>query len=348
MSTQDIIYILPETFRELGNNTTCCAKIKDTYSQLLNKYDCFTKPDVVINKFMHNNHHTHNGNRGFTNRTNNQNLNYTHTFQKHEKYSCGKVSSFHSSKVTARVLTSYQYKSTSVTIFTKRTKIGNDSDDPEDILNRQLKGHMNVINNNNFLKISAKIQRLATVDYIESIIHTILDTACLQVFYISIFYRLLNDVINCYDGDDVTKKRIQLVLHRYIGDFIENKEFIYKTSSESTTPWFYQQQKHKMLASSKGIVVLELLKHGHSSYWTISSYSQCLIEELIDLHDDLHDEIPKEVKELNIDVILNLLRDIKTKFSQVFIDSDLMNEMKKTKSCQRIRFMIEDIIALQT
>jgi hypothetical protein len=243
---------------------------------------------------------------------------------------------------------------------------------------RELQGYLNIINTNNFTKISKKIAQMLMKDpnktNIKAIFDTVLDTACMQVFYVTIFYDLLCILLNALDDDD--KLYGIEVINHFIDNFISSKDYILQeketfVSNETNYAFFCAQQKHKTISTSKNLVILELLKHEHSVKWDVKTYCDTLISELSYLNslepideldnpfdkfnpfniltmiqgNDGYSDMKDNQKQYNTDILLTLLKDIKSMFKHVSFDFTRVKELPKHSYDQRIRFMINDIIA---
>jgi hypothetical protein len=349
------------SFKDKPYEGVGCEKIRDTYKQLLSSYECFTKPEIVLQKFAtanastnrttrhnhgnpgnHNNSHSNHGSHashashGSHSNHGNQSHHNSHGGERHHKYDKNRYP-----KTPMSTRNSLADKSS---FYDTRKPIVAPTDNPIESVKRQLKGFLNIINKRNYSKVVSRIQRIVNPSSIQTIIEMVLDTACLQVFYISIFYNVLSDVLACGVYDEAHRH-----LNTYVNEFIEKKEYIYTRQESDTTShandkyfWFCQQQKHKLLATSKNIVILELLKNKHSDTWTVQEYCDSLLEELTLLNINIQSE--DEVILFNIDIAITLMKEIKTRYPDTIINAAYLRNLMDVQTCQRTKFMLEDMV----
>lgn len=338
MSVLDIIYISPQEFKLRGEHALKCEKIVETYAKLLSQYDCFTKPDLVMLKFPSTTKSPHSKSHG--------GFNSVDSRPRHDKRS----STYSSFKHGGGNHGNHPRQTVNNAVYSKNRPqlkaLANIKGDPVAETARQLKGLLNIINKNNYSKISNKVRYLIATGSMETIIDTILDTACCQVFYISIFYRLLVDTINAAIDPDafIASTRIDA----FIETFIEEKQFLYFTShcdkvqSESNYMQFCMLQKHKCLATSRNLVVFELLLNKHSSNWTVQSYFNFLLEHVSTLANST--EATETDIAQNIDTILCMAKDIKERYKNIKILHDIHKTISENEiGSKRLQFMVQDI-----
>ncbi len=319
MSVQDIIYITPTEFRNCNKDLFVCEKIIETYKKLLNSYDCFTKPDLVMLKFP--------------------------TNTKHNKYDNNKPHKHHKNQFkTYHNSTKHIIPSSSNNKRPQLKALGNISNEPNGVVKRQLQGLLNIINTNNFTKIFNKIKLYITDDVLDLVTEVILDTACCQVFYITIFYNLLMEIRNYVN--DTGKSIIDNQIARYVNDYIGDELYLYKSSNsiQSTPENKYHEfcivQKHKCLATSRNHVVMEIIKNKHVNDWTLQSYCDNLCYTIT----NLEYTIVEDNLEVNVDILISMIKDLKTKDKNVRISSNALNNIKTMlNNSQRLKFMVEDI-----
>lgn len=325
MSVQDIIYITPSEFKKCKSDLIVCEKIIETYKNLLNSYDCFTKPDLVLLKFPttnKTNKHNHSGNSTYD-------VNKSHKSKSH----------FHGN--------SKHYNSKHVMTYSpsqKRPQIkALHSLEPNATIKRQLQGLLNVINTNNFGKIFNKLKIYINEDVLDLITDVILDTACCQVFYISIFYNLLMEIRNYVN--DTGKSIIDNQISRYVNDYISDELYLYKSQGTITAPdnkyhEFCIVQKHKCLATSRNHVVMEIIKNKNVNDWTLQSYCDNLCYTIT----NLEYTIVEDSLEVNVDILISMIKDLKQKDKSVRISTNALNNIKTLlNNSQRLKFMVEDI-----
>lgn len=339
MSVQDIIYITPQEFKDCKQNLIVCNKIIDIYTKLLQGYDCFTKPDLVHLKFpslpksSRTEQHNHHGN---------------HSHHRHHKHGSQSSSNDKRTHFSHKAYNSNSFQSTKYSLHTFSTKrpqlkaLSEAKTDNETVLRRQLKGLLNVINKNNFNKIFNKIKPLVVDENTSIITEVILDTACFQVFYIKIFLNLLDEVIKL--SSDEARYTVDECISKFINDFINDELYMYQSSgSHNKYHEFCLLQKHKCLVTSRNQVMLELIKSGHCKDWTIQSYCDNLLMTVSNLQ---YDEYTSNV-ESNIDIIICLVKDIKTNDPAIRISQANIDTLKTLlNNSQRLKFIVDDIAKL--
>jgi len=341
MSAQDIIYITPTEFNAVKDTIAVCQKIETIYKNLCSEYDCFTKPELVQSKF---NTHTHTHHKtSYHNESGNTHKNYRgKSFHGHSS------TKKHSGQNYER---RPQQLGNAAACCLQRPQInrmnvaGSDANDPYKDVKRVMKGLMNIINKNNYRKVFNKVKLLLCEDNVGVVVTIILETACLQVFFLSIFYQLLEDVLALLD----TQHTLQVangIINEYIDTFIDKAEYMFCASNSSHHPYmlFCMQQKHKSVSSSRNLVVLELIQHNFSSHWTVQGYCNRLLEKLGALNESMQLDSNTE---LNTDIIVGLIKEIKNKCSETVIDFNHLKNIKGLESNSRVRFMVEDLFESQ-
>lgn len=337
MSAQDIIYITPTEFNAVKDTVTLCQKIETIYKNLISQYDCFTKPELVQAKFSsHTNHRT----SSYHHESGTLNKNH-HRGKSFHGHSHG-----HNHNLSTKKRTQHQHQHISNACcerpqISRMNVAGIDDNDPYKDVKRVMKGLMNIINKNNYRKIFNKVKLLLCEDNVGVVVAIILETACLQVFFLSIFYQLLEDVLALLD----TQSTLQVahgIINDYIDTFIDKAEYMFCASDSSHHPYmlFCMQQKHKSVSSSRNLVVLELIQNNFSAHWTVQSYCNRLLENLGSLNESV--QLSNDI-ELNTDIIVGLLKEIKNKCSETVIDFNHLKNIKGLESNSRVRFMVEDL-----
>lgn len=345
MSIQDIIYITPEEFKSRVGNATKCEKINEMYSKLLSQYDCFTKPDLVLLKFpTTTKSHGANHKASFGQSSNerggkNEGKKSYNSFRSGSQH--GHNNNHHNNH-NRQIQSNYTFSAKRPQLKALMVE-----SDVHAVIKRQLKGFLNIINKNNYNKLSNKIKQLVNAENIDVVVAVLLDTACCQVFYVSIFYRLLTDVIAA--SDDTAKRVARNHINSFIEDFVGDKEYMYVipldveiVTSESKYIKFCNLQKHKCLATSKNLVILELLKNRHSAIWNEQLYCTNLLQTITVLQKS--EEMSNDDIDQNIDIILCMMKDIKNKCRGINIDPVFFASITSLLGeNQRVKFMIEDL-----
>lgn len=322
MSVQDIIYITPTEFRDCNKDLFVCDKIVETYKKLLTSYDCFTKPDLVLLKFP---------------TTTKSNKHNAYDNSKPHKHNKSHFRNYHNS--TKHIIpTSTLHKRPQLKALSTICV------EPNAAVRRQLQGLLNVINTNNFGKIFNKVKVYISDDTLDIVTDVILDTACCQVFYITIFYNLLMEIRNYVN--DAGKTIIDNQITRYVNEYIADELYLFKSSNNiANTPEnkyreFCIVQKHKCLATSRNHVVMEIINNKHVNDWTLQSYCDNLCYTIT----NLEYTIVEGSLEVNVDIIISMIKDLKIKDKSIRISSSSLNNIKTMlNNSQRLKFMVEDI-----
>lgn len=319
MSVQDIIYITCEEFKKHGNNIECLDKYKDIYRDLL-KYECFTKPEITASRFQ--TPTVKGGTEGgyfksqFDRSKHDKKPHYGHSY-------------------TRNVAAIRKRPTDSPTIQRPvRLMLSSDDASPNGKTHRLMKGLLNIINKDNYHKVSKKVLCSVSEDTVRCVIECILENACLQVFYLPIFSSLLEDVIKAFPS---YSDSILETVNRFINEFIDQREFIFDDDSvshiETKYLKFCKQQKHKSVASSKSIVVVHLLTKGLSRNWDLQSYSDFITGLLKDYISS----------EFNTDILITMLKSIKEKNQNIVLDLSTLTSIATGTDNQRWRFIIEEL-----
>lgn len=228
------------------------------------------------------------------------------------------------------------YPSTNIKF--KRTIIN----DTQSEMNRKLKGLLNIINKNNHKRVTSKIKNLMTRDNAKIVYENILINTYNQVYYIHVFIELFEELNDYFEE---SRDECMNVVNTFIETFIFNKEYIYDMNKYDTLhdyELFCDQQKHKHIATSKNLVITEFLKKHFSDKWTIQMYVNHLVHTL---HE--YEKIDEMDCEINVDIILTLLKDLKNIDKTVKIDTIPISCLLRKNYCQRVQFIIQDIINLE-
>lgn len=150
---------------------------------------------------------------------------------------------------------------------------------------KRVKGLLNIINDTNYEKQINKLIFTIEHDNVDAIISIVMSTSVLQVFYIGIFIRILNDISKTSYKHNV-KNEIDMFIH----NFFANKEMYLSTIDTTTSDYdiFCFKQKHKVLTVSKAIVILHLIKHDLTTF-TLQQFVENItndIDNALNMPDD--------------------------------------------------------------
>ncbi len=331
----DITIVSKEEFLKAKENidttTGQYEKLQKLYSSLFQEYECFTKvePSFTPSSTFS---HSHQSNQ--TNKFNGKNNRQSHYKGQYNNHSYGSqkthITRHHSTKPITKVFD------------------GSLTNDPDGDVKRKLKGLLNIINKNNYKKVSHKVKGLLTKDNARTVYEVILATTCNQVFYINVFITLIVE-LNAYLP--VTTEVCVAVVNEFIENFIYKKEYLmlaerYVTGSNEYEMFCFQQ-KHKSMITSKNLVIVEFLKKHFSKKWSVQTYADGLIDTLDDIHTNGIGIGSDNDLEVNTDIILTLLKDLKAVDKSIKIDTTVVSKILENKMNQRITFMAQDIINLE-
>ena len=202
-------------------------------------------------------------------------------------------------------------------------------------IEKTLIGILNIINTSNYDKNLNKIRITSTGDNVELITNEILLKCCLQIFYLKIFVKLIKDMIALSGYKDIIDREIG----KFCGLFTKDKnEYIFKKEKllMSDYDYFCVEQKHKVYASSKNLLILELYKEDILSL-DIDVYFKHFCHEITDA------SVPSD-----IDIILHILMDIVKQCNNVitFESKTYLGTILSTIKIEnkKIHFMIQEIL----
>jgi hypothetical protein len=194
---------------------------------------------------------------------------------------------------------------------------------------RKVKGLLNVVNTTNFDKINRKIQFIINEKNVHDICTMVIHTACIQVFFVHIFMRLLNHSVQ-------TSPKILETCATFVDDFFSNDELF--NIPESETQDFADYQKKKKLAINTAVVVMEMIKNQHTKQYKVQHFVSYLLNRL---------ETPKS--NIEFDLLLSVLVEIKKRSTNVKLDKSKLLSIKSNSTetnitDTRIQFMLETLL----
>jgi hypothetical protein len=191
---------------------------------------------------------------------------------------------------------------------------------------RKVKGLLNVVNTTNFDKINRKLQFLINEKNVHDICMMVINTACLQVFFVHIFMRLLNHSVQ-------TSPKILETCATFVDNFFSNEELFNIPVSE--TQDFADYQKKKKFAINTAVVVMEMIKNQHAKQYKVQNFVEYILNRL---------QNPKS--DIEFDILLSVLVEIKKRSINVKVDKAKLQSIKShnTKADTRIQFMLETLL----
>jgi hypothetical protein len=205
-------------------------------------------------------------------------------------------------------------------------------------LSKIILGILNILNNENYNKMVAKIRLLKSETNIGDIIGEILDKCCLQVFYLNIYMRLLQDITNLCT--DVEKKISVNSINKYVDNYIDNSEWkneYIKTVDEDEYNAFCGSQKLKSRLIAKNMMANRLMTMFELNR-TVEEYASMIISDL---------KINLEMKNENVCIILiqmliYMSKTVKNTIKSLF-DIDCVYLYSRVNGCQ-IKFIIDEFL----
>lgn len=194
---------------------------------------------------------------------------------------------------------------------------------------RKVKGLLNVVNTTNFDKINRKLQFIINEKNVHDICMMVIHTACIQVFFVHIFMRLLNHSIQ-------TSPKILETCAIFVDDFFSNDELF--NIPESETYDFADYQKKKKLTINTAVVVMEMIKNQHVKQYKVQHFVSYILDRL---------ETPKS--DIEFDLLLSVLVEVKKRSTNVKLDRIRLqniqtNSGKTSITDSRIQFMLETLL----
>jgi hypothetical protein len=122
---------------------------------------------------------------------------------------------------------------------------------------KRLTSILNVLNEANYEKQAHKVFFLMKDDDIIQMTRLILDTCTIQVFYITLFIKLLNDLLRTEH-----KVKVQNTIDQFVAEFWNGQSagFTAPKGEFTTYDLFCLKQKHKAIYTARAKVVFHLLK----------------------------------------------------------------------------------------
>ena len=130
-------------------------------------------------------------------------------------------------------------------------------------ITKRLTSILNVLNEANYEKQVHKVFFLMKDDDIIQMTRLILDTSMIQVFYVTLFIKLLNDLLRTEH-----KAKVQNTINQFVDEFWNGRNvgFIPPKGEFSTYDLFCMKQKHKATYIARAKVVFHLLKKNIVKY----------------------------------------------------------------------------------
>lgn len=207
-------------------------------------------------------------------------------------------------------------------------------------LSKIILGILNVLNDKNYNKMAIKIRLLKSETNIGNIIFEILDKCCLQVFYLNIYMKLLQDIIDvCMDGE----KKIALEsINKYVDNYIDNSEWkneYIKKENEEDYNIFCGSQKLKSTLIAKNMMSNRLMTMFELNR-TVSDYALLIINDL-KVNLDIRNE---SVCIILIQMLIYMSKTIKDIIKNLF-DIDHVYIYSRVNG-SKIKFIIDEFLSI--
>lgn len=197
------------------------------------------------------------------------------------------------------------------------------------LIKRQMIGYLNIINEENYNKIFNKIRLLINSNNIQYITSELLIKSTLQIYYIHIFIKLLNNILDVCDT--IERGIVFDTLNQYVTKFIVEKEYKELPQKlENAYDYYCSLQKHKSKINAKNIIILESIKMNLIEI-KIDNYISYILEELNE--SDNYDVI---------EILLQLIIEIKKYYNEypIIINKERLLSLSDS---QRIKFILEKL-----
>jgi len=210
---------------------------------------------------------------------------------------------------------------------------------PKD-LNKVILGILNVLNNDNYEKMFKKIKLLKSEQNIGKIILEVLDKCSIQVFYLNIYMRLIDDIVNtCNEAE----KKIALeAINNFVNTYINNSEWLSEyviNNQEEAYNSFCNSQKLKSLLIAKNMMVNRLMTILKLEK-TVEEYAIKIINDLKNTLDDKNENVCVII----IQMLIYMIKTVKSLIKSIFnIDPKYMYSKI---SGSKTKFIIEEFFSL--
>lgn len=203
-------------------------------------------------------------------------------------------------------------------------------------LNRTITGILNVINQTNYNKMLNKIRLLKSDLNIASIVSDTLKMCASQIFYLSIYMKLLKDVHTyCAESEKlIFIKAIDEYIIKYTGDMDWLKDY----SSENVSDYdgFCDHQKQKSCINAQNMILIEIVQL-FDVYFDIDKYA-------CDLMNSLESSLSQQEDDKSI-IIAQMIIYIAKKIKMQSISWDIV-KLAKFSDSKKVQFVIEELISI--
>lgn len=189
---------------------------------------------------------------------------------------------------------------------------------------RKVKGLLNVVNTNNFDKINRKLQFTINDKNANDICLLLIHTACMQIFFIHVFMKLLHHAIQ-------TTPKILETCSSFIETFFKN-EHMFDIQGHASID-FADYQKEKKMVINTAVVVMEMIKNHYTKEYKVQGFVAFILDKL---------EHPKD--DIEFDLLLSILVEVKKRGTNLKIDKIRLQIIKDKVLDSRMQFMLETLL----
>lgn len=270
---------------------------------------------------------------------------YKEIFFKYPCFSAIQVNSF----IPINKSTEQQYNRISRNNYNNKKHFNKDDDKINPRINKKPKelekiilGILNILNEKNYNKMLTKIRLIKSDNNIGIIIKEILQLCSMQILYVNIYMKLLNDIINLCT--EIEKKITFENINLYINNYIISTEWLtdYTINPKDFYDLYCINEKKKTLLISKNIMIYNLVKLFNLDK-NIKYYSNLIVN-------DLKLNLDNKNEEISI-FIFQMLIFITKKEKQIIkdigiLDHKYLSKILHDKLSNKLKFTIEEFLIL--
>jgi hypothetical protein len=199
-------------------------------------------------------------------------------------------------------------------------------------IKKHILGILNVINNDNYTKMLIKTKILLNSTNLKEIFTEILEKCTLQIFYLNIYFNLINDILVSLNETD--KQSVKSIINDFFKGYLDNQYILGIEKTGDAYHDFCMVQKNKMIILSKNLMLLEFIKNtDYINVTNLQTYSEMIFSAFLSHIDQ------------NIDVADTLLQ-VMLELSKCGIKFD-ESQLVEINTIQKIKFIIDDILTIQ-
>jgi hypothetical protein len=196
---------------------------------------------------------------------------------------------------------------------------------------RHMLGILNIMNTENYKKMLLKIKIYITTDNIKEIFQEIIEKCCYQIFYLQVYFQLLQDLMNSFSE----KERIIAldVINEFVEEYMDNSYILKFSKTQDSYHDFCTIQRNKMLIMAKNSMIIELItKTDFVKNRNIKDYSETIFNEFLK-----YIKIQNEIA----DVLLNIMIELAKNGATFDID-----DLTIIETCPKTKFLISDLVKI--